>query len=174
MGRAGIEANEGEAIRLYGEAAQQGHAKAQSSYGYFLEENEPKEAVKWYKASAENGYSMGMSNYARCLYYGIGCDKKFDDAFKWLVKAAESDDKNDGAQYMLGILYFNGDGVEKDLVRSAQWYRKAAENGHESAQYELVLCYLYGDGVEANTDEAIHWFKAGSALGDTRCEGKAC
>lgn len=171
-GALGVQADEEEAIRLYGEAAQQGHAKAQSSYGYFLEENNPKEAVKWYKASAENGYSTGMSNYARCLYYGIGCEKKYDEAYKWLIKAAESDDKNDGAQYMLGILYFNGDGVEKDLVRSAQWYRKAAENGHESAQYELALCYLYGDGVEASADEAIHWFKAGSALGDTRCEEK--
>ncbi len=171
-GALGLDADEKEAMRLYSLAAEQGHAKAQNSCGYFLEEDNPKEAVKWYKAAAESGYSTGMSNYARCIYYGIGSDKKYDEAFKWLIKAAEADDKNDGAQYMLGILYFNGDGVEKDLVRSAQWYRKAAENGHESAQYELALCYLYGDGVEANTDEAIHWFKAGSALGDTRCEEK--
>ena len=171
-GALGVDENEKEAIRLYGEAAQMGHPKAQNSYAYFLETDDPREACRWYKAAAENGFSMGMSNYARCLYYGIGTDKKFDEAFKWLIKAAEADEKNDGAQYMLGILYFNGDGVEKDLVRSAQWYRKAAENGHESAQYELALCYLYGDGVEANTEEAIHWFKSGKALGDTRCEEK--
>ncbi len=167
-GALGMEANEAEAIRLYGEAAQQGHAKGQNSYGYFLETDNPKEAVRWYKESAQNGFSMGMSNYARCIYYGIGSEKKFDEAFKWLVKAAEADEKNDGAQYMLGILYFNGDGVEKDLVRSAQWYKKAAENGNLNAQYELALCYLYGDGVEVSNEDAIYWFKAGSALGDER------
>lgn len=171
-GALGVEANEKEAIRLYHEAAQQGHPKAQSSYGYFTEEESPQEAIRWYKASAEGGYSVGMSNYGRCLYYGIGTDKKFEEAFKWLTKAAEADETNDGAQYMLGILYFNGDGVDKDLVRSAQWYRKAAENGNEAAQYELALCYIYGEGVESDMEEAIYWLKAGSALGNDRCEEK--
>lgn len=171
-GALGVEANEKEAIRLYYEAAQQGHAKAQSSYGYFTEEENPGEAIRWYKAAAEGGYSVGMSNYGRCLYYGIGTEKKFEEAFKWLTKAAEADETNDGAQYMLGILYFNGDGVDKDLVRSAQWYRKAAENGNEAAQYELALCYIYGEGVEADMEEATYWLKAGSALGNERCQEK--
>ncbi|MCC6977106.1 MAG: SEL1-like repeat protein [Candidatus Melainabacteria bacterium] len=171
-GALGVEANEKEAIRLYFEAAQKGHARAQNSYGYFTEEDNPREAIRWYKASAEGSFSLGMSNYGRCLYYGIGSDKKFEEAFKWLTKAAEADDTNDGAQYMLGILYFNGDGVDKDLVRAAQWYRKAAENGNEAAQYELALCYVYGEGVEPSTEEAIYWLKAGSALGNDRCEEK--
>lgn len=171
-GDLGVEVNDAEAQRLFGEAAQQGHPKAQSSYGYYLEPDNPTEALRWYRNSAENGHSLGMSNYARCLLYGIGAEKRLEEVVPWLLKATEKDEKNDGAQYMLGVCYFNGDGVEKDLVRSAQWYRKAAENGHQSAQYELALCYLYGDGVEESYDEALYWFRAGSALGDKRCEEK--
>lgn len=171
-GALGVEKNIEEAIRLYTEAAQQGHANAQNNLACLYEDDDPKEALRYYKMAAENGLPLGMSNYGRCLLYGIGSDKKYDEAYKWLMKAAEADDKCDSAQYMLGVMCFNGDGVEKDLVRSAQWYKKAAENGHESAQYELALCYLYGDGVEESYDEAIYWLKAGSALGNIQCDEK--
>ncbi|MBX9951835.1 MAG: protein kinase [Candidatus Obscuribacterales bacterium] len=171
-GALGVEENLPEAIRLFKEAADKGHANAQNNLGYILEPDEPKEAFRWYKMAAESGLPLGMSNFGRCLLYGIGCEKKYEDAYKWLLKAAEADEKCDSAQYMLGVMCFNGDGVEKDLVRSAQWYKKAAENGHESAQYELALCYLYGDGVEESYDEAIYWLKAGSALGNAQCNEK--
>lgn len=171
-GALGVEENHAEAIRLFTEAAKQGHANAQNNLGYMYEPDEPKEAFRWYKMAAESGLALGMSNFGRCLLYGIGCDKNYEEAYKWLTKAAQADEKCDSAQYMLGVMCFNGDGVEKDLVRAAQWYRKAADSGHESAQYELALCYLYGDGVEESYDEAIYWLKAGSALGNAQCDEK--
>lgn len=171
-GALGLEPNQDEAIRLFTEAAQQGHANAQNNLGYIFEVIDAKEAFRWYKMAAEGGLPLGMSNYGRCLLYGIGSDKNYQEAYKWLMKAAEADEKSDGAQYMLGVMFFNGDGVEKDLVRAAQWYKKAAENGHDSAQYELALCHLYGDGVEEDYDEAVYWLKAGSALGNAQCDEK--
>lgn len=161
-----------QSLKWYKAAAAQGLPKALNSYGCILEDEQPSEALKLYKAAGEAGYSMGMSNYARCLYYGIGIEKKIDDAYKWLIRAANADASNDGAQYMLGICYFNGEGVEKDLEASVKWYRKAADNGHQSAQYELGLCYLYGEGVEESFDDAIQWFRAGSARGEQRCTDK--
>ena len=37
------------------------------------------------------------------------------------------------AQFKLGLLYFNGEGVPKDFVRAAEWFRKAAGQGHTEA-----------------------------------------
>ena len=41
------------------------------------------------------------------------------------------------AQLGRGVLYANGDGVPKDAAESAQWYRRAAEQGYAGAQYNL-------------------------------------
>ena len=42
---------------------------------------------------------------------------------------------NAGAQYNLGLMYTNGDGVPQDDTEAARWYRSAADQGHASAQY---------------------------------------
>lgn len=43
-------------------------------------------------------------------------------------------------QYYLGRLYLDGDGLafSRDYVKSAKWFRKAAEQGHIEAQYYLT------------------------------------
>lgn len=171
-GELGVREDADESLRWFKLAAEQGLPKALNSFACILEDDHPQDALKYYKAAGEAGYSMGMSNYGRCLYYGIGVEKNVDEAFRWLLKSAEMDPTNDGAQYMLGICYFNGEGVEKNLETSVKWYRKAADNGHQSAQYELGLCYLYGEGIEESVDNAIQWFRAGSARGEKRCEEK--
>ncbi|MBE0616885.1 MAG: sel1 repeat family protein [Proteobacteria bacterium] len=40
-----------------------------------------------------------------------------------------------GAQYNLGLLYANGQGVPQNYTEAANWYRKAAEQGNASAQF---------------------------------------
>ena len=38
------------------------------------------------------------------------------------------------AQNDLGVCYYNGEGVEKDLAKSVEWYTKAAEKGIPNPQ----------------------------------------
>ena len=47
---------------------------------------------------------------------------------------------NAQAQYNLGTLYQNGQGIEKNDKKAFEWYRKAASNGHSQAK--LVLAEL--------------------------------
>jgi TPR repeat protein len=54
---------------------------------------------------------------------------------KWTRKAAEQDDAP--AQYNLGNSYANGEGVAKDTIEAAKWYRKAADQGHAEAAESL-------------------------------------
>ncbi|PTB83513.1 hypothetical protein C9926_02530 [Sulfurovum lithotrophicum] len=46
---------------------------------------------------------------------------------------------NVDAQYRLGYMYENAKGVEHNLTKALQWYKKAAMNGYVDAQYNLAI-----------------------------------
>jgi hypothetical protein len=54
---------------------------------------------------------------------------------------------NADAQYNLGVMYDNGQGVPQDKAEAVKWYRKAAEQGHARSQFSLGLMYAVGEGV---------------------------
>ena len=80
----------------------------------------------------------------------------FDTAFREFTSAAE--DGLSFAQYNLGILYFTGQGVSKNLEEAFKWTKAAAEQGHLNAQFNLGSLYLDGQGTKRNVSEGIDWF----------------
>ena len=54
----------------------------------------------------------------------------YAEAVKCYRKAAEQGDA--AAQYNLGVIYYNGEGVTQDYAEAVKWYRKAAEQGYAS------------------------------------------
>ena len=62
-------------------------------------------------------------------------------------------------------MYETGQGVEQDYRRAAQWYEKAAAQGHAQAQYQLGSLYREGLGVEENDEEAEKWWQRAAAQG---------
>lgn len=69
------------------------------------------------------------------------------------------------AQYKLGEMYANGQGLPKDDAEAARWYRKAADQGIEAAQYKLGEMYSSGRGVPKDDAEAFHWFNTAAHNG---------
>ncbi len=66
------------------------------------------------------------------------------------------------AEYALGVLYANGQGVPKDDAIAFSWYVKAAEAGYADAQYNVAIAYYNGQGVPQDYLRAFSWFlKAG-------------
>jgi TPR repeat protein len=62
------------------------------------------------------------------------------------------------AQYSLGNLYFEGDGVPKDQVKAIQLYRQSAEQGYDQAEFILGLSYEFGwGGLPRDRRTAIKW-----------------
>ena len=61
------------------------------------------------------------------------------------------------AQYYLGLMYEQGDGVEQDHVESARWYTRAAVQGDGLSQMSLSFLYLEGEGVALDLVEALKW-----------------
>ena len=70
------------------------------------------------------------------------------------------------AQYNLGLLYANGQGVSKDDAQAQQWYEKAAAQGHADAQVNLGILYDYGRGVEQDYKKAVYWYRLSAKQGN--------
>ena len=79
--------------------------------------------------SAETGYVWAQLFYGRFLCKGIGTALDPVEAVAWFRKAA--DQNCPAAFYELGVCYENGEGVERDLDKAAEWYGKAVEGGFE-------------------------------------------
>ena len=71
------------------------------------------------------------------------------------TQAAQGDAK---AQFFLGILYYNGQGVPQDYGKARQWYEQAAAQGHAGAQNILAELYYAGLGVQQDDVRAYMWF----------------
>lgn len=69
------------------------------------------------------------------------------------------------AQYKLARKYDRGDGVRQDLLRAAQLYRSAAEEGHTDAQYNLGVMYFRGEGVSQDRLQAAEWYRLAAEKG---------
>ena len=54
-----------------------------------------------------------------------------------------------------GDKYYRGKGVPQDFQKAAEWYQKAAEQGHAKAQFNLGVMYANGEGVSQNYEEAV-------------------
>ena len=68
------------------------------------------------------------------------------------------------AQYYLGVMFANGQGIEQDDKEAAQWYLKASKQGIKEAQYRLATMYSKGNGVPQDYEAAYAWYKVAAHL----------
>ena len=76
-----------------------------------------------------------------------------------------ADRGNSPAQFTLGVMYENGQGVSRDFMESAKWYKSAADKGFAEAQYNLGGMYLKGKGVLQDNREAMKWYRLAAEQG---------
>ena len=67
-------------------------------------------------------------------------------------------------------MYRNGEGVPRDDVEAARWYRHAAEQGNASAQVNLALMYTLGEGVPRDDLQAHMWINRAADQGDAKAQ----
>ena len=82
-----------------------------------------------------------------------------------------ADQGDASAQFKMGVMYDNGQGVPKDYVQAVKWYRLAAAQGNARAQFDLGLMYQAGHGVPKDYVQAGKWVRLaadqGNALAQT-------
>lgn len=124
-----------------------------------------KEAVKWYRASAEKKYKTAEFNLYVCYSKGTGVEIDWEEAMCWLCEAAEHNEAR--AQLILAESYYYGNGVAQNYQYAALWFKKSYSNAFKSEDSVTlnslgVNFYLGKYGFENNKSEAIRCFvKAG-------------
>jgi TPR repeat protein len=74
------------------------------------------------------------------------------------------------AQYNLGNMYSDGQGVPKDDAEAARWYRLAADQGYANAQYNLGVMYVNGTGLLKDDTEAVRWYLLAADQGNANAQ----
>ena len=100
---------------------------------------------------------LGLPSYSSDFDKGLTAYNNGDYATalkEWKPLAEEGDVD---AQYYLGVLYDNGDGVPQDYKEAVRWYTLAAKQGDVNAQYNLDLIHREAFGVPQDDKEAV-WF----------------
>ena len=91
-----------------------------------------------------------------------------EESFESVRLRAEQGDAD--AQYNLGVMYGDGEGVPQDDKEAVRWYRLAAEQGNSDAQNNLGLMYEEGEGVPQDYSQAHIWYNlaASDLIGEDR------
>ena len=74
-------------------------------------------------------------------------------------------DSSAQANYLLGIMYYKGEGVESNKKEAVKWLQKAAVRGHVQAAYSLAVIYDKGDGIPQDQQEAVKWYRKAAEKG---------
>lgn len=164
----------GEASKWFQKAAAQGHIDAnvwtynlQLSFGGLEEEN-AKEAVKWFKKSVEQDslyVNMASGGLGKCYMQGLGVEQDFKKAALYLKRAVMDEEPDADILYYLGVCYFHGEGVTQDYQEAVKWLLRAAEMDQVDAQAMLAVCYYDGKGVEKNDEESARWHRRAAEQG---------
>ena len=62
------------------------------------------------------------------------------DRYEEALAALKQHRKKMQAQYFIGMIYYEGFGVEKDEEEAKRWFKKASRQGSLDAEYMLLCC----------------------------------
>jgi hypothetical protein len=101
-----------------------------------------------------NAYNQALEAYN---------NKNYDAALPvWHELAAEG---SAAAQYALGVAYYKGEGVSRDLTASMKWFERAAKADNVQAMFNLGAAYWEGNGTRQSYAEAVEWWKKSATAG---------
>ena len=145
----GVAQDYGAAATWYLRAAEQEHTLAQSSLGTMYirgqgVDRDDAEGVRWLRRAAEQGILAGPVQSGSGVYPGSGRGSRtLQRPRAWYRRAAEQG--HAPAQYNLGVMYYNGDGVPQDNVLAHVWANLAASRPTGCQLREFAELLTAGD-----------------------------
>ena len=106
----------------------------------------PLDVRSWCDSVAEtgSGYS-GETVIGAMFLYGTGVKRDAGAAREWFEYGlARPGTQRGNALYMLGMMYFKGDGADQDRNKALELWRKAADEEHPAAMGLLGRAYMEG------------------------------
>lgn len=97
------------------------------------------------------------------------CQGKVSEIAQYLKSAERG---NVAAQFELGCIYANGEGVEQDNTEAFRWFLEAAKQAYKHAQCRIGLMHEIGLGIEQNQSEAFKWYLKAADQGNVEAQQK--
>lgn len=88
--------------------------------------------------------------------------------FRRYMSEAKTGDSH--ARYLLGLMFHEGVGVDKDDLQAAGMFMQAARQGLPEAQSALGLMYYQGVGVKRDLGKAKRWLEKAALRGDANAQ----
>ena len=126
--------------KWFSKAAANGHTKAKVALGdIYMDgdgvEADCKKASNLFAEAMASGSELAQLKLARIHMKGLCGERNSKAAYDLLIPLAEKD--NPFAQYVIGLMYKSGDGVEKSIDTADAWFQRAANNGSIAAAKQL-------------------------------------
>lgn len=123
-------------------------------------------ADKW-KDKAKAGDANAQFELASCYYSNIGVKNDYAEAMKWALRAAEQGQPE--AMELVGRMYQEGQGVDKDSDKAKEWFWKAYKTAiirpdDARALYTIGILFQNGRGVELQKLLAIRYYTEAAEL----------
>lgn len=100
-----------------------------------------KKAFVYISKAADGGNNIAQHNLGTIYYNGLnGQDKNYEKAFKYYKLS--SINKSKKSQFMVGICYAKGHGINMDREKAYEYLELSAEQNYSSAQIKLGIMYL--------------------------------
>lgn len=97
-------------------------------------------AEKWLEKAALSEHKGALEQIIVMYYEGVESEVNYGKAKKYCLLADEKHN-DELAQYHLGLMYLEGNGVAMDTKIAEKWFKKAANSGHVQADGELKKLY---------------------------------
>ncbi|KAK8882922.1 hypothetical protein M9Y10_045568 [Tritrichomonas musculus] len=128
--------------------------------------NDPlnREAIHYFKLSADNGKIESMDLYGTILERGLSieCDKK--KAARYYKMAA--DGGYHPSMHSYALMLSKGDGIDMDKAEAAKYFKMAADKGNNDAIHIYGDILFIGDGVEIDRSKVIDYLRKSAQKGN--------
>lgn len=141
------EVSEEKAFECYMKAAELGHTPAYYAVAasYLNDEGVERDfdkAFEWFRKAADSGDTSAKLKLAECYKRGAGCERNYAAALALYQQVAgEKSMKRysfvDVAEYELGNMYLKGLGIEVDLRKAYDYFKRAASHDNRAAENAL-------------------------------------
>jgi serine/threonine protein kinase len=167
-------------------------------YSNLHQPGDDRKALEYFLQAANLGDRVGKYLAGECFYYGKGTPADIPKAVEFLQEAAAMHEPRAmdllGTYYRrlrqfdqarkfyedaaaagyplslsnLGVLYMNGEGVQRSPEVAANLFKQGAEKGDPNAMFFYASCLEDGVGLQKDTKAAAEWFRRSAHAGNPR------
>lgn len=165
-------------IKYLTAAAKQNNSFAQYKLGtYYLDKKEIEKSITYLTSASEQNNPFAQYTLAKIYDKGIVVRIDKDKATELYAKAyteflniSQSDnfDSNSSILYNLGIMNYEGLGIEKNILKGVEYLISSAEQKNQYAQYKLGVHYLKNNEIS----KALEYLTASYEQGNESAQYK--